>query len=157
MGLTINWQWALAKCPQVVERVKVGFVYGQGGRNVKFEIAGMLYLCKVEIAPWVSRKYCTRLGPRKWHHMNKDHNTDLPRCKMVLQACARWGCTKHISIAPSYCLVAVILHQWCYFLGPNRVQYFLLTQGDIYPPNLYNWSHRQSLRCNFFKHQSLQK
>ncbi len=58
--------------------------------------------------PWVSRKYCNRWGPRKWHHMNKDH------------------------LAPSYCLVAVILQQWYHFLGPHRVQYFLLTWGEMF-------------------------
>ena len=25
---------------------------------------------------WVSRKYCTRWGPGKWHHMDGYHNTD---------------------------------------------------------------------------------
>ncbi len=34
-------------------------------------------------SPWVSRKYCTRWGPRKWHHMNKDHNTE-PSCIKLL-------------------------------------------------------------------------
>ena len=28
------------------------------------------------ISSWVSRKYCPWWGLRKWHHMNKDHNTD---------------------------------------------------------------------------------
>ncbi len=40
-----------------------------------------------------------------------------------------WSCKYWNHLAPSYCLMAVILQQWCHFLGPHRVQYFLLTRG----------------------------
>ena len=51
--------------------------------------------------------------------------------------CHRWGLGSDITwikiimywnhLEPNYCLVAVILQQWCHFLGPHPVQYFLRT------------------------------
>ncbi len=94
----------------------------------RHDIVGGAMLMKEMIHPGLAENIAPDGGP----------GSDITWIEIIIQT--NWlGARYWNHLAPSYCLVAIILQQWCHFLGPHRVQFFLLTRGGqtSFPLNFY--------------------